>query len=265
MLTLKTLLPLSITVFFACANTADLGGSPAADGGNPGNTGVAKTNEDAATATVAPEGCIAPTTSNYYDHKFPSGTCVPGGCAPGDFKLPASLVDYAYKCPAMDGEPFICVAPLCPSSNDGGACGPLKTYPNLVEPGGTLATRPTGTVLRISLAYQGTRVAITDVTGLTKILPPSVGPFQAGINAGYWFELRTAGDAVLDTRLIQDPTTQEAPGPDGGFTNSVRPLCDEKTFEVVVPNDPTAHYAVVFGSPYGTQLAATELARFKIP
>ena len=62
------------------------------------------------------------------------------------------------------------------NDDDGGACGVLTHHDGLIGPGGTLAERPVGTSVRIRLAYQGTRVAITNVSATQGNPGPSFGP-----------------------------------------------------------------------------------------
>jgi hypothetical protein len=147
---------------------------------------------------------------------------------------------------------------------DAGSCA-LKQYTWMVPPGGALSPRPAGSVLRLTLVYQGSRLAITDARGVTKILSPGDGPFTPGATAGYWVELRSATGATLFTRLLQDPTVMEAVTSEGGFVNLLVPFCDEKLIPVDVPNDSSGKAIVVFGSPYGTYNAASEIARFVLP
>ena len=51
-------------------------------------------------------------------------------------------------------------------------------------------------------------LAVTDVKGVTMVLPASVPPLTPGVNAGYWFELRSATQSLY-TRGLMDPTTTE--------------------------------------------------------
>jgi hypothetical protein len=137
----------------------------------------------------------------------------------------------------------------------------------LVTSGSTITPRPTGSALRLDVLYQGYAMGIDGIKGWDAIVPADSGPLKAGFNSGYWFELQDATGVTLYTHWINDPTRLEAPGPspDGGFTNSVRPLCDEKSIRLELPNDPDGKAIVIYGSPYGTQNVASELARFILP
>ena len=93
-------------------------------------------------------------------------------------------------------------------------------------------------------------------------------PLEPGQHAGYWFELRDAKDHVLFTQSVRDPAVVEGPGQNVGFVNFVRPWCDDKVFELWLPNDVRAKAIVFFGSPYGRGIegtSASELARFRLP
>jgi hypothetical protein len=156
------------------------------------------------------------------------------------------------------------------TSADSGMTGGEKTAsdckdpePVLASSGGSLA-RPSGSALRLELVYQGSEIGIREARGVPMVLSPADGPFVAGYNAGYWAELRDTSGRTTFTRLLQDPTVLEAPGANGGFTNSTVDRCQPKPILLDVPNDPLAKTLVVFGSGYGTQSAAAELARFTL-
>jgi len=142
-----------------------------------------------------------------------------------------------------------------------GADCPVPT-PVLVASGGTIA-RPTGSALRLELVYQGSSIGVTQVRGVDKILPGSNSPLVTSANSGYWFEARS-GTSIVYQRGFRDPTNQEAPsGPNGEpFSNSTIDRCRAKSISADVPNNAAVTEIVVFGSPYGTQDAAVELARF---
>ena len=134
----------------------------------------------------------------------------------------------------------------------------------LAASGGTI-TRPAGSALRLRLVYQGASIGVTNVRGVDMILAPNGGPYTPGGNSGYWFETRSATTTTYQ-RLFRDPTNQEAPGGPNGepFMNSTIGRCVAKTFEADVPNNSAATEIVIYGSPYGTQDLAVELARFAI-
>jgi hypothetical protein len=135
----------------------------------------------------------------------------------------------------------------------------------LVASGGTIA-RPAGSVLRLQLVYQGSAIGVTSMRGVDMILGGTTGgPYTPGEVAGYWVETQSANATTYQHWLL-DPTVQEAVGgPNGeGFSNSTIPKCTAKTIQADVPNDGSATDVVIYGSPYGTQDAAVELARFTV-
>lgn len=136
----------------------------------------------------------------------------------------------------------------------------------LVPSGGTIA-RPASKGIKIELVYQGATIGVTDVRE-REIIPGTSSTDVFGPDtSGYWLEGRTAGKMTFQ-RSFRDPTNQEAfgppPGVGGGFTNTTIPRCDAKSIQVEAPNDASVTELVVFGSPYGTQERAVELARFSI-
>lgn len=138
----------------------------------------------------------------------------------------------------------------------------LNPDPTLLPSGSTLA-RPVGPNMRLSLVYQGKRIAIMSAKGGDYSTDPSSEPLQPGKNAGYWFELRDKNETVLYTQLILDPTRMEAHGPNGQL---LIPECDEKLIAPLdLPNDLSAKAIVFFGSPYGTFDGASEIGRFVLP
>lgn len=145
-----------------------------------------------------------------------------------------------------------------------GDCSSYASHASATEAGSQRKPRPTGSVVRFNVAYQGPRVRIVGATGLDMISEPSSAPLTAGTNSGYWFELQDAKGKVLFTRLVRDPSVIEGPPPPGGgaFVNAKRPWCDEKTMTFLVPNDANARSIVFFASDYGTQKPAVERARF---
>lgn len=130
--------------------------------------------------------------------------------------------------------------------------------------GGGLSFPATGSTVRAFLVYQGTDVGLSSLSSFDRVLPPSAGPFEAGVNAGYWAELVDGDGARLYTDGLEDPTRLEAPGPNADFQNVSVDRCTPKQLAVVVPNDARARALVLYASPYGTSGAATELARFAI-
>jgi hypothetical protein len=142
---------------------------------------------------------------------------------------------------------------------------PNPTSETVVSPG--TIQRPTGSALRLDLDYQGSQIGVSYMRGSDNVLPGGSGAaLAAGVNSGYWYETRSK-TAVLYQALFQDPTTQEGfpqPGGGGDFSNSTIDRCRVKSFTVDVPNDPSATDLVIYGSPYGTNGTAVELARFSL-
>ena len=157
--------------------------------------------------------------------------------------------------------------PTAPDPEPGSErCAPIAEG-ELVASGATLTQRPAGSVLRLLASYQGNRIGLAQACGATLTLGPSDGALAAGVNAGYWYELRDGAGQALYTRSFRDPSIAEVPpGPGGGSpTNAPIPYDDEKVLRLDVPNGPAGKAVVIFGSPYGTSEAATELARFLLP
>lgn len=150
----------------------------------------------------------------------------------------------------------------------GDGCADAGALTVQVPPGGTV-TRPPQSVLRLLFVYRGSQVSISSLFGATKVLPPSDGPFQPGVNSGYWAELQSATGQTLFTRLFQDPTRLEVPPPpppsDGGFSNVTIPECDAKFIFLDLPNNLQAKRIVIFGNGYGSSGFAQELGRFTLP
>jgi hypothetical protein len=122
----------------------------------------------------------------------------------------------------------------------------------------------TGNTVRAFLVYQGSDVGVSSLASFERVLSPSAGPFEPGVNAGYWAELVDGAGATLYTDALVEPTRLEALGPNADFRNVAVDRCVPKQLEVVVPNDARARALVLYASAYGTFEAATELARFTI-
>lgn len=134
----------------------------------------------------------------------------------------------------------------------------------VIAKSGTTIRQPVGSVQRFQLVYQGSDVGVTSLRGVDMIIAGSDGPFSAGKNSGYWAEVHDPSGKTTFTRLLQDPTRLEAPGPNGTFTNGTVDKCIAKTMLVDVPRSTTGSVLVIFGTGYGTQGTASELARFTL-
>jgi hypothetical protein len=145
------------------------------------------------------------------------------------------------------------------SSDEPGLGGDSCPYPTrvLVASGGTIA-RPAGSALRLELVYQGWSIGVTSVRGVDGTLPPPSGPFTAGQVAGYWIETRS-GATTTYQHAFRDPTLDADPG---GFGTAL-PLCSPKSILAELPNDGTTE-VIVYGSSYGSDDVAEELARFTV-
>lgn len=185
----------------------------------------------------------------------------PGGSSASTTTTPGSTTGNDAKPGAND--PPVIHPPI--NGKGPGIVGAACAAPTSVSvgPGGTIA-RPTGSALRLQLVYQGADIGVTEARGVDMILPPASGPFEAGKVAGYWVEARTATGASYQ-HFLQDPTMIEAVGEGGGsFTNITVDKCTAKTILADVPNDPSTTELRVYGSPYGTNDGAVELARFTL-
>lgn len=244
-----------VLAFAACFGRADLGGTPERDGGQTSDLPA----ED---ARCCPRDSVVSGCMNLGGARSDGlcGEACDFWCST-DWRVEkdesgCEVWRYSVRSPTPD-ENTACF----PSSE----CRPTDVA---VEPGGTVQPRPSGSVLRLALVYQGSYLGIRKIAGVTMTISSSDGPFQPDTTSGYWAELRDGTGAVLYTDAFQDPTRIEAPGGpggDGGFMNSTRPLCEAKSISVDLPNDAAGKSIVVFGSPYGTQEVATEIARFNLP
>ena len=154
-----------------------------------------------------------------------------------------------------------------PESDDG---TPPATAPSecaspatVIATSGSTIRQPVGSVQRFQLVYQGSAVGVAALRGVDMTISGSDGPFIPGKHSGYWAEVRDASGAATFTRLFQDPTRVEAPGNNGGFSNSTVDKCIAKTILVDVPRSPTGSVLVIFGNGYA-QGTAAELGRFTL-
>lgn len=154
-----------------------------------------------------------------------------------------------------------------PTPIHSGPSGPIgsecpKPTNALVTAGGLIVLFG-GSALSLQLTYQGSAIGVTEVRTVDKTLVPSVGPFAAGTDAGYWADVldRSTG-ARLYTQSLQDPTHIEGIGEDG-FSQILVDKCQPKLLLLDIPHSAPSTI-VIYGSPYGTSDAAVELARFQV-
>jgi hypothetical protein len=134
----------------------------------------------------------------------------------------------------------------------------------VIAASGSTMRQPVGSAQRFQLVYQGSAIGVTSLRGVDKVISGSDGPFTAGKNSGYWAEVRDASGNSTFSRILQDPTRQEAPGTNGGFSNATIDRCIAKTILVDIPRSPSGSVLVIFGSAYGTQGVANEIGRFTL-
>lgn len=134
----------------------------------------------------------------------------------------------------------------------------------MIAKSGTTIRQPVGSVQRFQLVYQGDDIGVTSLRGVDMVIGGSDGPFSAGTHSGYWAEVRDASNKTTFTRLFQDPTRQEGPGANGGFSNATLDRCIAKMILVDVPRSPSGSVLVIYGMPYGKPGSTSELARFTL-
>ena len=125
--------------------------------------------------------------------------------------------------------------------------------------------------LRLTFAYEGGEIRLTDVRDLEKQVRPSAPlPDREDDKgrAGFWVELQTGDGKPLYRQVMNNPVRFHAEVPDGkgGFTN--RPIPQPRgVFFVIVPELPDADQVVIFSSPLGPEAkpaAAAPVARFPL-
>ena len=109
--------------------------------------------------------------------------------------------------------------------------------------------RPSRKTRRLTFHSSGGEVKLVSQEHLDMICPPSVGEQpEAGRHGGFWVELRGTDDEVKFFRVLNDPieVSVEIHSPDGRIRREFGPPQDT-TFEVLVPDDPTAQTLVLMG------------------
>ena len=125
--------------------------------------------------------------------------------------------------------------------------------------------------LRLSFAYDGDQIVLTDVRRVTKYVPPSE-PLEVDLNqSGFWYELRAADGKRLYRRLMPHPIryVQEIfpERPEEPFV--VQPVAHPKgVFSFVVPEANDAQLLVLMGDqgpdPQRRAKGVVELAKFDL-
>lgn len=128
--------------------------------------------------------------------------------------------------------------------------------------------------LRIKFRISGPDVQIASYERLQMICPPSIGERpKAGLNGGFWIELRDKKDHVLFHRVLSNPlgNSVEVHSPDGKIQR-VFGVAKESSFEVLLPDYAEAKTIIFLGESLesvtgkeGKISTAHELARFNIP
>lgn len=102
---------------------------------------------------------------------------------------------------------------------------------------------------RLTFRSSGGAVQLVSQESLDMICPPSVGPPpEAGVNSGFWTELRNDADEVVFFRVLQDPlgASVEVHSPDGEIRREFGPP-EDVLFEVLVPDEAAATTLVLMG------------------
>jgi len=131
--------------------------------------------------------------------------------------------------------------------------------------------------LRLTFRTGGTGLELVKTERVDMITPPMPGERpQAGVNGGFWVELRDRRDDVLAHRLLPQAAlgTAEVFSPDGGIRREFGPVQDA-VFEVLLPDEPAAVAVTLIGEPPasvfrespapGAPAVTRELARFALP
>jgi hypothetical protein len=115
--------------------------------------------------------------------------------------------------------------------------------------------------LRLTFAYEGTKVELVSKLAVEMIAPPSDRTDEYEDHAGFWIELRDPDDRLLYRRIMHNPiqTDREAPSgdPDRPFTR-VRTDQKQGTFTIIVPDLEQAQDLNLVGSPAERPAAAAK-------
>jgi hypothetical protein len=122
-----------------------------------------------------------------------------------------------------------------------------------VEPMDAPDEAPPGRAIRLVFAYDGDEVRLVSQARIEKVLPETGQPADALESRGTWSEVRDAGGATLDRRVLVDPMPRDAEVfPEHlGEEISREPLEHPRgVFTLLVPDiDGADHVAVLSNSP----------------
>jgi len=124
--------------------------------------------------------------------------------------------------------------------------------------------------IRLTFAYAGDRIELTDAQRLAMFVPPSDSLEPERERSGFWVEVRDADEQPLFRRLMHHPieTTREVfpADPHGEIIRT--PVADPRgVFSVVIPELAAARILALVGSPPEVSRrgeAAYEMARFDL-
>lgn len=131
--------------------------------------------------------------------------------------------------------------------------------------------------LRLTFRSGDAGLELVDSARVDMITPPTPGERpRAGVNGGFWFELRDRNEGVLAHRVVPRSGlgSAEVFSPDGSIRREFGPV-PGTVFEVLLPDEPGAVVVALIGEPDtqassglagGPDTTATrELARFELP
>lgn len=124
--------------------------------------------------------------------------------------------------------------------------------------------------LRLTFAYEGSRIELVSQTRVEKITPPSLTPRPDKNSSGYWVELQDKRGKWLFHRVVPDAIRDSAEIYPANKPIARTPLREIKgSFEVLLPDLDEAAQVVVMGHPFSEkglrrQEACRPLAKFEI-
>jgi hypothetical protein len=129
---------------------------------------------------------------------------------------------------------------------------------------------PEPRAIRLTFAYAGDRIELTDTQRLAMFVSPSDAFEPERDRSGFWVEVRDADEQPLFRRLMHHPieTTREVFPADLHGEIIRTPVADPRgVFSVVIPEIADARILAVVGSPpeaHRRSEAAYEMARFDL-